>query len=310
MVKDLIRDGLDAVEEELHRVVDSDVTILDEASHHIISSGGKRLRPQLLFLSYLAAGGQDLEEIVPMAAAIELVHTATLVHDDINDHSVMRRGKITVHARWGRTFALLTGDYLFAKVYEMMAPYGARMNTIMADATVLLVEGETLQAAAAKAGQIDRETYKEIIARKTASLFRASAEMGSLLGGADEDTVANLGAYGHYLGLTFQIVDDLLDIVGDPEVMGKPVGADVAQGMGAVAFQNNGGKRHAAVKESEADPRQQMMLRLRESGAVEVARAEAEELAQRARDALTHVPPSVARDELARLVDQVLNRER
>jgi geranylgeranyl pyrophosphate synthase len=220
----------------------------------------------------------------------------------------MRRGKITVHARWGRTFALLTGDYLFAKVYEMMAPYGARMNTIMADATVLLVEGETLQAAAAKAGEMDRETYKDIIARKTASLFRASAEMGSLLGGADEETVAHLSDYAHNLGLTFQIVDDLLDIVGDPDVMGKPVGADVHQGMGAMAFQNNGGRRHASV--SESDPLQQMMVRLRDSGAVELARAEAEEIAGRARKALAQVPPSAARDELDRLIDQVLNRER
>jgi len=309
MVNDRIENGLDAVEEKLRRVVDSDVEVLDEASHHIISSGGKRLRPRLLFLSYLAAGGDELDEVVPMAAAVELVHTATLVHDDINDHSVMRRGKITVHARWGRTFALLTGDYLFTKVYEMMAPYGARMNMIMAEATVSLVEGETLQAAAAKSGEIDRETYKQIISRKTASLFRASAEMGSLIAGAGDDVVANLGEFAHNLGLAFQIVDDLLDIVGDPEVMGKPVGADVTQGMGVVAV-HNGRKTHAAVAESEPDPMQQMMHRLRESGAVEVARAEAEEMARRARRALDRVPPSAARDELDLLVDQVLERER
>lgn len=309
MVKDIVRDGLEAVEEKLHRVVESDVEVLDEASRHIISSGGKRLRPRLLFLSYLAAGGDALDEVVPMAAAVELVHTATLVHDDINDHSVMRRGKITVHARWGRTFALLTGDYLFTKVYEMMAPYGARMNTIMADATVALVEGETLQAAAAKAGEMDRETYKQIISRKTASLFRASAEMGSLMAGADEDVVANLSDYAHNLGLAFQIVDDLLDIVGDPEMLGKPVGADMAQGVGAVAL-HNGKKSHGAVAEAEADPLQQMMVRLRESGAVEVARAEAEELAQRARNALYRLSPSPARDALDTLVDQVIERQR
>lgn len=309
MLKEQIESGLDAVEEKLHRVVSSSVTVLDEASHHIISSGGKRMRPRLLFLTYLAAGGEELDEVIAMAAAIELVHTATLVHDDINDHSVMRRGKITVHARWGRTFALLTGDYLFAKVYEMMAPYGARLNTIMADATVELVEGETLQAAAAKAGEMDRETYKQIIALKTASLFRASAEMGSLLADAPEETVANLSEYAHNLGLSFQIVDDMLDIIGDPEVMGKPVGADAAQGMGAVAL-HNGRKAHAPLAEAEADPLQKMMSRLRESGAVEVARAEAEEMARRARAALYRVPPSAARDALDSLIDQVLQRER
>lgn len=309
MLNTQIRGGLDAVEQKLRRIVESDVEVLDDASHHIISSGGKRLRPRLLFLTYLAAGGDELDEVVPMAAAVELVHTATLVHDDINDHSVMRRGKITVHARWGRTFALLTGDYLFAKVYEMMAPYGAHLNKIMADATVELVEGETLQAAAAKSGKIDRETYKLIIARKTASLFRASAEMGSILAGASDEVVACLSEYAHNLGLAFQIVDDMLDIVGDPEVMGKPVGADITQGMGAVALQN-GRKAQSAVAEAGSDPLQQMMSRLRESGAVEAARAQAEEIAERARQALHGVPPSAARDALEALVDQVLERER
>ena len=309
MVKHVITDGLDAVEEKLRRVVKSDVEVLDQASQHIITSGGKMVRPRLLFLSYLAAGGDDLDEVVPMAAAVELVHTATLVHDDINDHSLTRRGKITVHARWGRTFALLTGDYLFAKVYEMMAPYGARTNTIMAEATVLLVEGETLQAAAAKSGQIDRETYKQIIALKTASLFRAAAEMGALLGGGDEDIVGHLSDYAHNLGLAFQIVDDVLDIVGDPETMGKPVGVDLPQGMGAVSM-HNGRRANSGISEAEADPLQQMMVRLRESGAVEVAQEEAEEMAERARSALYRVPPSPARDEMDRLIDQVVHRER
>jgi octaprenyl-diphosphate synthase len=190
MVKEQVNAGLKAVDKKLHEVVRSEVAVLDEASHHIIASGGKRVRPQMVLLAYLAAGGEDLEEAVPLAAAVELIHTATLVHDDINDHSLTRRGKITVHARWGRTFALLAGDYLFAKVYEMMAPYGALYNQIMAKATVELVEGETLQAAAAKSGQMDRETYKRIIDLKTASLFRAAATTGALLAGADDDTVS------------------------------------------------------------------------------------------------------------------------
>ncbi len=309
MISTRVEDGLDAVDEKLSQVVTSDVDVLDQASHHIIRSGGKRLRPRLLFLSFLAAGGEDLDEVVAMAAAVELVHTATLVHDDINDHSVMRRGKISVHARWGRTFALLTGDYLFAKVYEMMAPYGARLNSIMADATVELVEGETLQAAAAKAGTIDRDTYKKVISRKTASLFRASAEMAALLAGAPDDVVNSLKEYAHNVGLAFQIVDDLLDIVGDPEVMGKPVGADVGQGMGAAALQN-GRKGHTPVAEAEADPLQQLMSRLRESGAVDTARAEAEAMARRARAALYRLPPSAARDELDQLIHLVVERER
>ncbi|HSM56694.1 MAG TPA: polyprenyl synthetase family protein [Candidatus Sulfomarinibacteraceae bacterium] len=312
MVRDAIKETLDAVEDKLHRVVQSDVTVLNDASHHIIESGGKRMRPRLVFLSYLAAGGVDPAVIVPLAAAIELVHTATLVHDDINDHSLTRRGKIAVHARWGRTFALLTGDYLFAKVYEMMAPYGDRINTIMADATVELVEGETLQAAAAKSGQMDRETYKKIIALKTASLFRAAGEMGAILADADDDVVEAVRDYGYYLGLAFQIVDDILDIVGDPEKLGKPIGADLNQGTGAIAVHNGRRSAHSdvSVAEAEKDPFQQMLIRLRESGAVEVARSEAEEMAERARDALERIPDSPARQELNYLIDAVLERER
>ena len=312
MTTEVLTKGLEAVEERLRSVVVSDVEILDEASRHIIESGGKRVRPRLVLLSYLAAGGQEIESAVSLAAAVELVHTATLVHDDINDHSLTRRGRITVHARWGRTFALLTGDYLFTKVYEMMAPYGDVFNVIMAEATVQLVEGETLQAAAAKAGQMDRETYKEIIARKTASLFRASAHMGGLLAGADEDVIESLREYGYRLGLAFQIVDDILDIIGDPDKMGKPVGADVVQGTGVAMLQNGGkiSQGDGQVAEAEADPFQKLMLSLRESGAVEVARMQAEEMAGRARRALSPLPDSPARQEMERLIDSIVERER
>ncbi len=225
---------MDAVETKLIAVIDSEVDLLNEASTHILASGGKRLRPQIGLLAYLAAGGEDVLEAVPMAAAIEMVHTATLVHDDINDHSLLRRGRPAVHARWGRTFALLTGDYLFTKVYELMAPYGGDYNVIMADACTQLVEGETLQAAAAKSGNIDRETYKRIVSLKTASLFEAAARMGAMLGDAEEEVVDALAEYAFNLGIAFQIVDDMLDIVGDPEALGKPVGLDVAQQRGVL----------------------------------------------------------------------------
>jgi geranylgeranyl pyrophosphate synthase len=307
-----VENGLAAVESRLRNVVDSDVDILHEASHHIVESGGKRIRPRITLLAYLAAGGKDVEKIVDLAAAIEMVHTATLVHDDINDHSLLRRGRITVHARWGRTFALLTGDFLFTKVYELMAPYGVPYNAIMAEACVRLVEGETLQAAAAKSGNMDRETYKQIIARKTASLFEAGARMGAILAGADEPIVGALAEYGHNLGLAFQIVDDILDIIGDPEALGKPTGLDVTHGMGALMTQNGrkvvvGGDQIQAT--AEADPIQEMLLRLRESGAVEVARMQAVEVGRRAEAALDALPPSPARNELCDLVALVLRRE-
>lgn len=315
MDQTLTRSALEAVEEALISAIDSEVDLLNEASRHILTSGGKHLRPHVAFLAYLAVGGDDLSEAVPMAAAIEMVHTATLVHDDINDHSLLRRGRPSVHARWGRTFALLTGDYLFAKVYELMAPYGANYNVIMANACCQLVEGETLQAVAAKSGEIDRETYKRIVSLKTASLFEASARMGALMGGGDQRQVDALAEYAYNLGIAFQVVDDILDVVGDPDTLGKPIGTDLEQGRGAFVAQ---GERAIltlqpaaeAVMVEENDPIQRMMAKLRTSGAIEMARLQAEEMVTRARRALDHVPPSAARDELEALTYLVLERDR
>lgn len=331
----LTQEGLRAIDELLISAIDSEVELLNEASRHIISSGGKHLRPHVAMLSYLAAGGDDVMEAVSMAAAIEMVHTATLVHDDINDHALLRRGRPSVHARWGRTFALLTGDYMFAKVYELMAPYGPTYNMIMARACSQLVEGETLQAVAAKAGTIDRETYKRIVALKTASLFEGAARMGALLGGGDARTVEALAQYAYNLGIAFQLVDDILDVVGDPEALGKPIGTDLAQARGAFMTQPNGktiltlqssedvgavtavATAVAEVDELEAssavddtdDPIARMMAKLRTSGAIELARLQALEVIERARRALDDVPPSPARDELLSVTDDVLNRD-
>lgn len=325
----LTREGLQAIDDLLLATIDSEIDLLNEASRHILTSGGKHLRPHVAMLSYLAAGGTDLMEAVSMAAAIEMVHTATLVHDDINDHALLRRGRPSVHARWGRTFALLTGDYMFAKVYELMAPYGPTYNIIMARACSQLVEGETLQAVSAKAGTINRETYKRIVALKTASLFEGAARMGALLGGGDERTVEALAEYAYNLGIAFQLVDDILDVIGDPEALGKPIGADLAQGRGAFVTQPNGktilslqpsddptattAMAAAAVAEAgveaEDDPIARMMAGLRASGAIEKARLQALEVVERARRALDDVPPSAARDELMSVTDDVLQRD-
>lgn len=318
MATEEIIEGLAAIDEMLVAVVDSDVKTLHDASVHILTSGGKRIRPQMAFLSYLAAGGEDIAEVIPVASAVEMVHTATLVHDDINDHSLTRRGKATVHSVWGRTFALLTGDYLFTKVYELMAPYDSELNVIMAQACSRLVEGETLQAYAAKQGTIDRETYKQIIGLKTASLFEAAAMMGAKLATEDEDIVSGLSNYAYNLGLTFQIIDDILDVVGDPEDLGKPVGNDLMQGRGVLVVNNGMGTAEGEGKgtavaevavQEKPDAIEQLMASLRDSGALEIARLQAEETAQRARSALVVLPASPAKSELSDLIDLVLYRQ-
>lgn len=312
-------DALQMTDDLLVSVVASDVEVLEQASRHIIAAGGKRVRPRILFLSYQSVGGTDLASAVPLAAAIELVHTATLVHDDINDHGVMRRGRVTVNERWGRTFALLTGDFLFTKVYSMMAPY-KDLNTILAEATVALVEGETLQAAAARDKTLNRETYQQIVAKKTASLFRAAAQLGATHGGGRPKAIDALGEYGFYVGLAFQVVDDLLDLIGDPSLMGKDARVDLSQGKGvgmayAAEHSPHNGK---AVTElvldeqtdtvAEADPFIDIKRRLIANGASEEGRMMARMIAQQAENALSSLPENESIAELRGLIEHVINR--
>lgn len=312
MLNETLQIGIDAVEKRLSSSIGTDIETLHDASLHIIESGGKRVRPRVAMLAYIASGGQDVLDVVDAAAAVEMIHTASLVHDDINDHSALRRGKVSVHKRWGRTFALLTGDYMFTKVYELMAPYGVEPNKVMAHAAKTLVEGETLQALAAKSGDMDRETYKQVIERKTASLFIAAAELGAVIAGADEEVRQALSDYGKYVGNCFQIVDDILDLVGDPEEMGKPKGLDVAQNRGVAIAHGNGSNSngHTAVIESESDdPIERMLNKLRASGAVEVARIEADRMAEKARAALSKLNPSPAVSAMEAIIDEVLERK-
>jgi geranylgeranyl pyrophosphate synthase len=302
--------GMRAVEKLMHDVVNSDVAILRDASRHILDAGGKRIRPKLVLLTYSALGGRNLEHVVPVAAAIELVHTASVVHDDINDHGIVRRGRPSVNSIWGRTFALLTGDFLFTKVYELMAPY-RDLNVILAEATVALVEGETLQASAVKEGNFSRETYYKIIARKTAALFKAAAYLGAKLANATEDQVKALGQYGFNIGLAFQIVDDLLDLTADTAKLGKTAGIDVPQGKGfAVAYANgstNGVAVADPVEANEADPMAAIRRKILRGDVVNEARTQAHQLALLASTSLNVLPPSSEKEallELARLVTE------
>ncbi len=311
--------ALQAVDDLLKSIVNSDVDVLREASRHILEAGGKRIRPRLTLLAYDAVGGAKLDEALPVAAAVELVHTATLVHDDINDHGLTRRGRPTVNARWGRTFALLTGDFLFTKVYELMAPH-KDLNVVFADATVALVEGETLQAEAAKNGHLDRETYTRIIAKKTASLFATATKLGAMLAGGTKEQIAALENYGFNLGLAFQIVDDILDLIADSKQLGKTAGVDVAQGKGlAVALAGAGGNGRSkpaatAVVEAEssassADPMAAFKQKLLAGNYIQEGRENAARLAALAEMSLAALPPSPALDELRALTRQVVERD-
>lgn len=310
---------LQAVEDLLRAVTASSVPLLSETSLHILAAGGKRLRPRLVLLSYAAAGGTDPASVVPLAAATEIIHTATLVHDDINDRGTLRRGRETVNARWGGTFALLTGDFLFTKTYELMAPYPPAINAALARAAIALVEGETLQIEAARRGSLDRDIYYEIIAKKTAALFVACAEIGALAAGASQPTLDALTAYAFNLGLAFQITDDVLDLVADPAQLGKNAGIDLGQGRGLAAVHQSAASadgRRAAETVNAASPntapgplRESLLPDTGIEVAVELGRAKARELVDRALSALDALPPSPAVSDLRALARLVIDRD-
>lgn len=300
----LLEEGLAAVEQAMFDVVNSDVAVLRDASRHILSSGGKRIRPRMVILSYIACGGRDFTAVARAAAALELVHTASVVHDDINDHGVLRRGKPSVNALWGRTFALLTGDFLFAKVYELMAPL-KDLNVELAEATVALVEGETLQASAVKENTLNREIYNRIIGLKTAALFKSAARMGALLANAPQHVVDSLGHFGYNVGLAFQVVDDILDLTADSEQLGKTSGIDLEQGRGFGAV-------YAQEHESEppqADPMDALKRKMLDRGAIEEGVHYANAFAQMAIDALDVVPHPDGKAELEKLARAVVDRK-
>lgn len=308
-----ITEAMQAVEDAMLAVIDSDVEALRDASQHILAAGGKRVRPRLVMMAYEALGGTDYKYAAPVAAAVELVHTASVVHDDINDHGVLRRGKPSVNAIWGRTFALLTGDFLFTKVYELMAPYGD-LNVTLARGTVALVEGETMQASAAKEGRLDRETYYQIIARKTAALFQSAGELGGQLAGATPRQIEALGQFGFNIGLAFQIVDDILDLIADSEQLGKAAGIDLGQGKGfGSVYAANGGTTNGngvAVAEAPADdPLADVKRRILEGDALEEAKIQARALVGQAIQHLDALPESSSRDQLIELAHSVVERD-
>ena len=301
-----LEEALAAVERAMRDVTDSQVAVLRDASRHILGAGGKRLRPRLLLLAYTAAGGLDLARVAGPAAAVELMHTASVVHDDINDHGIMRRGRPSVNATWGRTFALLTGDFLFTAVYELMAPFGD-LNVDLARAATALVEGETLQASAVKENNFSREIYMRIIALKTAALFRAAGAIGAKLADAGPREVEALSEFGFNLGLAFQIVDDILDLVADEERLGKTAGIDLDQGRGvavALGADNGNGSLPAG------DPLEAVKRKMLEGDTIEKAREQADLLVKTAVERLDVLEASRAKQGLVELARLVVDRDR
>ena len=297
------------VEDALRGAVASSVSLLSRASEHIIRSGGKRLRPRVVLLSYKAAGGKDISRAVPLAAAVELLHTASLIHDDINDRSDMRRGQATVNARWGDSLALLAGDFMFIKLLSLIAAFDSRVIRVLADSCTAIVEGETLQMLHLGDTGMTEEAYLAIVVQKTAALFSACGKLGGLLAGGTEDQVRALKDYGLNMGIAFQIRDDTLDLVGKRDKLGKPVANDLEQGKMSLAtlFTLKSSKRAREVLFSN-DAAQAIQL-LRHTGALEYAMLKAREYSERAKKALSILPGSEAKAALSKLADFAVARD-
>ena len=221
---------LKMVERKLHEMVNSQEETLTSASLHVIDAGGKRLRPTVTILAYKALGGTDTEKIVDIATGFELIHSATLVHDDINDGGLTRRGRETVYKKYGLHDAVVTGDFLFVKAFELGGTFDKNVVQITADACARLAEGEVLQNRYRHKKNLSIDTYLKIMERKTAYPIKAGAMVAAYLAHAPEGTIQSLGNYGLDLGIAFQIIDDVLDFVGDQKKTGKHVGMDLKDG--------------------------------------------------------------------------------
>ena len=305
-----VAEAMASVEDELKRAVASDVSLLAEASRYVFSSGGKRVRPHVLLLSYKTAGGKDISQAVPLAAAVELLHTASLVHDDINDHSSTRRGQETVNARWGNSMAILTGDFIFIQLLHLIAGCDAQVIRGLADCCSAIVEGETLEVMHRGDDGMTEELHLEIVRRKTASLFSACARIGGILAGGTEQEIAALSSYGLNLGIAFQIRDDILDLVGSSDDLGKPVTSDLEQGKMSLAIlfamKRSGRARQILHSENSV----QALDLLRDTGALDYATQRAREYANKGKTDLTIFPRSEASAGLHELADFAVARDR
>ncbi len=315
-IYDTVADDFSRVNDLIIKRLSSDVPLVEKIAQYIIESGGKRLRPLLVLLSSRALG-YNKDEHLKLAAVIEFLHTATLLHDDVVDTSDMRRGRSTANARWGNAPSVLVGDFLYARAFEMMVELqNLRIMDVLSHATAVIAEGEVLQLMNVKNPDVSEDKYMEVIHNKTAMLFEAASHTGALLAGADEAREQALRAYGKHLGLAFQLVDDVLDYRGDAEAMGKNVGDDLAEGkptlplIYAMTKGSDDEKQliRRAIRKGGLDDLPAILQIVASSGALEYTMAKAREQAALAADCLNALPASDHKEALVLLTDVAVAR--
>jgi geranylgeranyl pyrophosphate synthase len=311
-----VQNDLKKVDRMLEEIAVADFSLLSELLAYTLRTGGKRVRPALTLLS-----GQfyvyDLALLVPMAAAIELLHTATLVHDDIVDNSPVRRGKPTVSRAWGQNSALLLGDYLFAKAGSLVAGTGnLRAIKLFSETLMTISAGELRQTTVTYDMARARDYYFTWIGAKTACLFSTSTESGAILSQAPEEAIQAIREYGHNLGMAFQIVDDVLDFTGEEDELGKPVGSDLREGtltLPTILFTEyypDDDLTKNFIGRKDAGDVVAAVERIRSSRVMEDCLALAEEFCLKARRAAEKLPDHRAKKSLINLVDYIVERRR
>jgi octaprenyl-diphosphate synthase len=310
-IRDLIKDDMDAVNKMIIQQLKSDVVLINQIGAYIVHSGGKRLRPMIVLLAARACG-YDSGRHVDLAAIIEFIHTATLLHDDVVDGSDLRRNRETANAVWGNEASVLVGDFLYSRSFEMMVDVGRMpVMDVLSHATNRIAEGEVLQLLNVHNPDTSETDYMEVIKRKTATLFEAGARLGGIISEVDKEQQQALAEYGLHLGIAFQLVDDALDYNASNTEIGKNIGDDLAEGKPTLPLIQ-------AMKNSDEAQRQRLakiietggleaidfvMQAIAESDAITYTQQLAQQHAEQAKQALGILPETLYREALASLAD-------
>jgi octaprenyl-diphosphate synthase len=312
----LIADDMRAMDEVIARRLSSEVPLVSQVSQYIIAAGGKRLRPALLLLMCGALGYRG-EQRLNLAAVVEFIHTATLLHDDVVDESTLRRGRATANASFGNPASVLVGDFLYSRAFQMMVDAGdMRIMQTLAEATNVIAEGEVLQLMNMHDASLSEEGYLRVIRSKTAKLFEASARLAALLAQAPADIEQVCAEYGQALGTAFQVIDDVLDYDGDAAEMGKNLGDDLREGKATlpliIAMQRGTPPEQQVIRQAietgGTERLAEIVAIVRQTGALQATRDAAAAEAQRAIQALTALGRNPYSEALLELASQLLGR--
>lgn len=313
---DLISQDMERVDQVIAERLTTEVPLVREVAQYIIGAGGKRLRPALLLLVSGALGSTHPHRHT-LAAVVEFIHTATLLHDDVVDESTLRRGRATANEKFGNAASVLVGDFLYSRAFQMMVDVNQmRVMQVLSDATNVIAEGEVMQLMNMHDASLDEAAYLRVIRSKTAKLFEASARLAPILAGADEATEALCADYGQALGTAFQVIDDVLDYEGNSDELGKNLGDDLREGKVTLpiicALKRASADEQAliriAIEQGSLTHLPEILSIIARTGALDAARASAEVEAQRAVDAASRLPNNPHSDALLQLAAGLLER--